>query len=269
MLGEIASGRDERLLVQGTQTRAPPGAGIPFSHHSIILLFHHSNEVIVMRIVWLQPGTANGFQCENCLRDRLLSETLSKAGHTVFSIPIYLPLAEQPGLRVCYGAIRLWIGTTWPLFQRLPGFLNALLDNGRLLSTVARRAETSDPSQGAALTLATLCGAYDPRLDAELFEAIDAVGGKPDAFLISTPLLAHQGRLVHDCFNAPLYSLIGGEDHWVDKLGHETKDRVWELMRLESESCEAFITGGTPPEQRLVEQLHLDTRTCLESLPLS
>jgi hypothetical protein len=38
-------------------------------------------------------------------------------------------------------------------------------------------------------------------------------------------------------------------------------------MRLESESCSAFITGGIPPEQRLVEQLRLDTRVCLEELP--
>ena len=220
-----------------------------------------------MHIVWLRPGTANGFQCENCLRDRLLLEQLSAAGHTVSSIPIYLPLAEKPGISVCYGALRFWLGTTWPLLQRLPSFFNALLDNGWLLSAIARLAKTSDPSQGAALTLATLCGAYDPRLDAELFEAIDACGVKPDAFLISTPLLAHQGRLAHDCFQAPLYSLIGGEDHWVDKLGAETKERVWELLRSESLSCAAFITGGMPPEQRLVEQLHLDTRVGLETFP--
>jgi hypothetical protein len=220
-----------------------------------------------MKIIWLRPGTANGFQCENCLRDRLLLEQLSAARHTVSSIPVYLPLAEKPELSVCYGALRFWLGTACPPVQRLPGWLNALLDNGRLLSAIARRAKTSDPSQGAALTLATLCGAYDPRLDAELFEAIDACGEKPDAFLISTPLLAHQGRLAHDCFQAPLYSLIGGEDHWVDELGAETKERVWELMRLESESCAAFITGGTPPEQRLVEQLRLDTRVCLADFP--
>jgi hypothetical protein len=201
------------------------------------------------------------------LRDRLLLEQLSAARHTVSSIPVYLPLAEKPELSVCYGALRFWLGTACPPVQRLPGWLNALLDNRRLLAILARLSKTSDPSQGAALTLATLCGAYDPRLDAELFEAIDACGEKPDAFLISTPLLAHQGRLAHDCFQAPLYSLIGGEDHWVDELGAETKERVWELMRLESESCAAFITGGMPPEQRLVEQLRLDTRVCLADFP--
>jgi hypothetical protein len=220
-----------------------------------------------MHIVWIRPGTANGFQCENCLRDRLLLEKFSAAGHTVSSIPVYLPLAEKPGLSVCYGALRFWLGTACPPLQRLPGWLNALLDNRWLLGILARLSKTSDPSQGAALTLATLSGAYDPRLDAELFEAIDACGGKPDAFLISTPLLAHQGRLAQDCFQAPLYSLIGGEDHWVDKLGAGMTEQVWTLMRLESESCSAFITGGVVPEQRLVEQLRLDTRVCLEDFP--
>jgi len=220
-----------------------------------------------MRIIWLRPGTANGFQCENCLRDRLLLENLSAAGHTVSSIPVYLPLAEKPELPVCYGALRFWLGTACSPLQRLPGWLNALLDNRRLLATVARLAKTSDPSQGAALTLATLSGAYDPRLDAELFEAIDACGGKPDAFLISTPLLAHQGKVAHECFQVPWYSLIGGEDHWVDKLGAGMTEPVWTLMRQESETCSAFITGGVAPEQRLVEQLRLDTRVCLGDFP--
>jgi hypothetical protein len=64
MLEEGFFGRDERLLVQGTQTRAtpssmegralsrpattkrgPPKDGMQFSHHSNIPVFHHSSEV--------------------------------------------------------------------------------------------------------------------------------------------------------------------------------------------------------------------------------
>jgi len=220
-----------------------------------------------MHIVWLRPGTANGFQCENCLRDRLLLENFSAAGHTVSSIPVYLPLTEKPRLRVAYGALRFWLGTACPPLQRLPDWLNALLDNRRLLALLARLSKTSDPSQGAALTLATLTGQYDLRLDAELLEAIDQTHEKPEAILISTPLLAHQGKIAHECFHVPWYSLIGGEDHWVDKLGAGMSEQVWTLIRQESESCSAFITGGGAPEQRLVEQLRLDTRTCLADFP--
>lgn len=218
-----------------------------------------------MRIVWLRPGTANGFQCENCLRDHHLLSDLSAAGHTVYSLPVYLPISEHERTPVLYGAVRMWLGTAWPVLQKLPDGLNALLDHHGLLSYIARRAQTSDPSQGAAMTLATLSGRYDPRLDAELFDAIDRLGEKPEALLISTPLLAHQGRLVHDCFNMSWYSLIGGEDHWVEELGGEIKGRVWELMRTESESCAAFITCGQAPDQRIVEALRLHTRTCLSA----
>jgi sulfate/thiosulfate transport system permease protein len=68
ILEEDTTGRDERLLVQGTQTRAPPRtmegralsrpattkrgppkASILFSHHSAIPIFHYSSEVIVMK----------------------------------------------------------------------------------------------------------------------------------------------------------------------------------------------------------------------------
>jgi|GEM_PF-5819511 len=46
ILAEGTLGRDERLLVQGTQTRAPPIAGMQFSHQFNIPIFHYSSEVI-------------------------------------------------------------------------------------------------------------------------------------------------------------------------------------------------------------------------------
>jgi hypothetical protein len=220
-----------------------------------------------MRIVWLRPGTANGFQCENCLRDHQLLEGFSKAGHRVRSLPVYLPFAEQERSPVYYGAVRMWLGTAWPFLQKLPDSINALLDHPWLLSRVARLAKTSDPSKGADMTLATLSGQYDPRLDAELFDAIDQLEEKPEAILISTPLLAHQGDLLHTCFQIPWYSLIGGEDHWVDQLGEGMKEHVWELMRSESDSCTAFITCGQALDQRIVDALGLDPRRCVESFP--
>jgi hypothetical protein len=220
-----------------------------------------------MRIVWLRPGTANGFQCENCLRDHQLLEGFSKAGHRVRSLPVYLPFAEQERSPVYYGAVRMWLGTAWPFLQKLPDSINALLDHPWLLARVARLAKTSDPSQGAEMTLATLSGQYDPRLDAQLFDAIDQLEEKPEAILISTPLLAHQGDLLHTCFQIPWYSLIGGEDHWVDQLGEGMKERVWELMRSESDSCTAFITCGQALDQRIVDALGLDPRRCVESFP--
>jgi hypothetical protein len=220
-----------------------------------------------MQIIWLRPGTANGFLCENCLRDRRLLTDLAAAGHSVHSLPVYLPLSEKERGPVFYGAIRMWLGTAQAVLQKLPDGINVLLDHPRLLSCVAHCAQTSDPTKGAAMTLATLNGHYDPRLDAELFDAIDRIKEKPEALLISTPLLAHQGRVLHDCFQIPWYSLIGGEEHWVDQLGEKIKELVWELMRTESETCTAFITCGQAPDQRIVDELGLYTRTCLDVFP--
>jgi hypothetical protein len=220
-----------------------------------------------MQIIWLRPGTANGFLCENCLRDHRLLTDLAAAGHSVHSLPVYLPISEKERGPVFYGAIRMWLGTSCAVLQKLPDGINVLLDHPRLLAYVARRAQTSDPAKGAAMTLATLSGHYDPRLDAELFDAIDRIKEKPEALLISTPLLAHQARIVHNCFHIPWYSLIGGEDHWVEQLGGGMKDLVWDLMRTESESCTAFITCGLAPDPRVAESLGLHTRTCLDVFP--
>ena len=194
-----------------------------------------------MTLLWLRPGTANRFACENCLRDRDLAAQWTRLGITIQSVATYLPLAEEPYAPVFYGALRTWLGMQKPGLRNLPAMLNQLLDSPRLLAFLAGRARTTDPQQGAALTEAMLTGNYDPRLDHELLQQVQRLGQKPTRVLISTPLLARQGRRLAAALNCPWYSLLGGEEHWVEALGGSMPQRIWALMRAESLSCAAFV----------------------------
>jgi len=194
-----------------------------------------------MTLFWLRPGTADRFACENCLRDRTLSAQWTHDGITIVSAATYLPLAEQLQGPVFYGALRAWLGTQNPWLRTLPTAINHLLDHPRVLTTLAKCSRTTDPQQGAALTEAMLTGNYDPRLDAELLAYARHLPRKPTRVIISTPLLAHQGRLLAHGLQCPWYSLIGGEEHWVEQLGSGRAQRVWSLMRAESDTCAAFV----------------------------
>lgn len=215
-----------------------------------------------MTTLWLRPGTADRFQCENCLRDRRLETDLLRAGQTLCSIPIYLPLAKEAREPVFYGALRTWLGEQSHLFRCLPDFLNRWLDHPGRLAWLAGFARTHRPDQGAALTLALLSGTYDPRLDTELLSTLARDDFVPDNILLSTPLLARQGRLLHEHFKCPWYSLLGGEDHWIEQLGDDFPLRIWSLIRQETQSCSAFICDPSDVDAVIRRQLQLDQRCC-------
>lgn len=192
-------------------------------------------------LLWLRPGTADRYACENCLRDRDLTTQWTRLGITIHSAAAYLPLAEAPHGPIFYGALRTWLGTRKPGLRNLPSVINRVMDNPRLLTWLAGLARTTDPQQGAALTEAMLTGNYDPRLDEELLRHVKQHAQKTTRVLISTPLLARQGRRLAAALNCPWYSLLGGEEHWVEALGGSMPQRIWDLLRAESLSCAAFV----------------------------
>lgn len=219
-----------------------------------------------MTLFWLRPGNADRFSCDNCIRDRDLSTHWSRMGITIHSVAAYLPLAELPQGPVFYGALRAWLGTQKQWLRNLPMTLNHLLDHPRLLAALASQSRTTDPQQGAALTEAMLMGNYDPRLDIQLLKYVKRQAYTPSRILISTPLLARQGRLLAESLHCPWYSLLGGEEHWIENLGGTMPQRIWSLMRAETSTCAAFVRYQTDLHP-LIHQ-HLQPNTIIDATEL-
>lgn len=165
-----------------------------------------------MTVVWLRPGTAGGFECVNCLRDAMFEKDLRPAGMSVVSVPVYLPLEQYPDLPVFYPAIRMAIAAYLPVFRKI-----RLFDSSFLLRRVARLNLSHNPESGARLTEYMLSGRNCAEEDSRLADWLPSV---PDCVLTSTTLLIHQGAVLAERFGCPLFSLCGGEDHWVDFLSN-------------------------------------------------
>ena len=45
-----------------------------------------------MNILFISPGSGDGYFCGNCYRDNLLAQAMHRAGHDVTVVPLYLPL---------------------------------------------------------------------------------------------------------------------------------------------------------------------------------
>ena len=71
-----------------------------------------------MRILYILPGSGGSFYCQNCLRDMALADALRQRGHTVISMPLYLPATAQAAapdaVPVFYGAVSLYCVTALP-----------------------------------------------------------------------------------------------------------------------------------------------------------
>lgn len=165
-----------------------------------------------MTIVWLRPGTAGGFECTNCLRDATFEKEMLRAGFSVVSVPIYLPLEHHPALPVFYPAIRMAVAAYLPWFRKI-----RLFDSPVLLRRIARLNLSHNPKSGSRLTEYMLSGKNCSEEDARLAQW---VGTKPNCVLTSTTLLIHQGAALAKKFSCPLFSLTGGEEAWIDNLSN-------------------------------------------------
>jgi len=213
-----------------------------------------------MTIVWLRPGTGGGFRCENCLRDRELARLFALRGHAVVSVPVYLPLEDEPDLPVFYGAVRLWLLDRFPWLRWIPRLLLRLFDLPVVLRRAGRQADLRDPAAGASLTIAMLDGRLAAADDSAVRVWLRRRHVHPDLVLLSTPLLVRQGGVLRRVFDVPLVSLLGGEDHWVDALGGDFPELVWTALRDAARQVDRFVAADAVFAEAMRGRLDLSSR---------
>jgi glycosyltransferase involved in cell wall biosynthesis len=198
-------------------------------------------------IVLIVPGTGGAFYCENCIRDLNLAAGLREQGHSVFVLPMYLPLmpGEPPPSQVCpvfYGAVSLYLGHQSAAFRRLPQWSRRLFDSQAMLRLAVKRAGSTRATGLEGLTISMLEGeAGGQRAELDRLIKWLSTNIKPDVVHISNALLiglAH--RLKHD-LGARVGCSLQDEDTWVDAMGGDYPQRVWKLMEARAQDVDAFF----------------------------
>ena len=201
-----------------------------------------------MRIAFLTPGTGN-YHCGVCIRDNSLARHLINHGHKVTMLPTYLPhlldekSAGSENSPIFLGGINVYLQHKFPLFRKLPRWLNNLFNHESLLRWVAGKRGMTSPRELGEITLSTLQGKDGP-LAKEVDKVIDWFKqyGQPDVLILSTILLAGVGRAVREELNIPVIGFLQGEDGFLDSLLTEYREEAWNLLGLDARKLDACVS---------------------------
>jgi glycosyltransferase involved in cell wall biosynthesis len=216
-----------------------------------------------VRIVQVVPGSGGTFYCPNCVRDGNMVRGLRALGHDVTVVPLYLPPeTSDPDLAtdspVFYGAVRLYLAEKLPVFRRLPGWAERLLDSPGVLAWAARRAGSTAAAGLEEMTLSVLAG-ESGRQAAELEKLVSWLreGEKPDVVHISTALLLGLAGRIREALGVPVVCGLQDEDVWVDAMGAEGSRRVWEAMSVRAADVDAFVAVSRHYADAMASRLSL------------
>lgn len=216
----------------------------------------------IMNIVQVTPG-AGGMYCGNCFRDNALVAELRRQGHSTLMVPLYLPMTlEEPdqsaGTPLFFGGISVYLEQKSALFRNMPGWLRNALAAPALLKWAAGRAAKTQAADVGELTISMLRG-EDGRQASELATLIAwlKTQPRPDVICLSNALLVGMARQLRAELGAPVFSLLQGEDSFLDAMREPQRAVAWELMAERAREVACFITPSHYFANRMRDRLRV------------
>jgi glycosyltransferase involved in cell wall biosynthesis len=215
-----------------------------------------------MNIVQITPG-AGGMYCGNCFRDNALVAELRKEGHQTLMIPLYLPMTleeedHSQGTPIFFGGISVYLEQKVPFLRRMPDWLRKLLASPALLKWASGRAASTRAEEVGDLMLSMLRG-EDGHQAGELATLIAwlKTQPKPDAICLSNALLIGLARRLRRELGAPVFSMLQGEDAYLDSMPEPQRSAAWELLAERARDVERFITPSRYFAERMAGRLRV------------
>ena len=215
-----------------------------------------------MQVVHIVPGSGGSFYCGNCLRDSTYVNALQKAGVEVIKIPMYLPLfADEHDLAdvpVFYGAISLYLKHVFPIFQKIPKWVDRMLNSGPALKLAAKMAGSTNSRGLEDMTISMLMGEHGEQKK-ELDQLVEWMSNysRADVVHISNALLLGLAHKIREKLDVPVVCSLQDEDTWVNVMDMEFAIKTWELMREKSRDVDAFFVVSKYFADKMSEKLDI------------
>lgn len=199
-----------------------------------------------MKVLFIMPGAGDSFYCGNCFRDNLQAMALSKAGHDVIIMPLYLPLKQN----VFKGDVPLFFpATTYYVEQKMfgkhkmPLWMKRILGSEALLGMASSLSGTTSAEGMEGMTLSMIEG-EGQAFKQNMKELIDWVKQteKPDVIQLSTSLLLGIAKELKKETNIPIVCSLQDEEVWIDSLKEEFVDKAWQGVLTNAKYVDRFIT---------------------------
>jgi glycosyltransferase involved in cell wall biosynthesis len=199
-----------------------------------------------MNIIQIIPGSGGSFYCGNCLRDSKYVDALRKQGHQVVKIPMYLPLFSDEHdigeIPIFYGAIAMYLKQVYPVFRKMPGWFEKMLNSKPMMKMAASMAGSTRAKGLEDMTISMLLGEQGQQKE-ELDKMVDWIVEhcKPDIIHISNALLLGLARRLKEKTGVPVLCSLQDEDVWVDAMQPQFQQKIWDLMHERAEDVDALV----------------------------
>ena len=197
-----------------------------------------------MKILFITPGSGDGYYCGNCFRDNLQAQALHRAGHDVTIMPLYLPLNHigqlQGNSPIFFPATSFYVDQK--LKGRAPRWLSRLLSARPLLGMASSLSGTTSAGGMEGMTLSMIEG-DDPAFLKSCAELVEYVREeRPDVIQLSSTLIIGIARELRKAVDIPIVCSIQDEEVWLDGLEQQYADRAWNSITEYSRYVDKFIT---------------------------
>ena len=199
-----------------------------------------------MNIIQIIPGSGGSFYCGNCLRDSKYVDALRKQGHQVVKIPMYLPLFSDEhditDIPIFYGAISTYLKQVYPVFRKMPGWMEKMLNSKPMMKMAASMAGSTRAKGLEDMTISMFLGEQGEQKE-ELDKMVDWIVEhcKPDIIHISNALLLGLARRLKEKTGVPVLCSLQDEDVWVDAMQPQFQQKIWDLMHERAEDVDALV----------------------------
>ena len=215
-----------------------------------------------MNIIQIIPGSGGSFYCGNCLRDSKYVDALRKLGHQVIKIPMYLPLFSDEHdigeVPIFYGAIGMYLKQVYPIFRKMPGWFEKMLNSKPMMKIAASMAGSTRAKGLEDMTISMLLGEQGQQKE-ELDKMVDWIVEhcKPDIIHISNALLLGLARRLKEKTGVPVLCTLQDEDVWVDAMQPQFQQRIWDLMHERAEDVDALVAVSNYFADAMKKQMNL------------
>jgi len=200
-----------------------------------------------MNIIQIIPGSGGSFYCGNCLRDSKYFNALRAEGHKVTKIPMYLPLfADEHDISevpIFYGAISLYLKQVYPIFRKVPKWVEHLLNSKPMMKIAASMAGSTRAKGLEDMTLSMLLGEQGQQKE-ELDQMVNWISDhcKPDIIHISNALLLGLAKRLKEKIGVPVLCSLQDEDVWIDPMQPHFQEKIWNLMHDRAKDVDMLVS---------------------------
>ena len=212
-----------------------------------------------MKVLFITPGSGDGYYCGNCFRDNLQAQALLRAGHDVVMIPLYLPLKHIGSLQG--DAPLLFPATTYYVEQllsgrKLPSWVKRLLESDKALNMASALSGTTSAAGMEDMTLSMITG-EGKAFKEHVVQLVNYVKNteRPDIIQLSSSLLLGLAKELKHAIDIPIVCSLQDEEVWIDSLKADAVRHTWQAIIDNARFVDGFITTSQYYRQVVNEKL--------------